>query len=224
MTGEDQPARQWRVLGRPRGRPPRITRPAIADAALAVGFDNLTLATVADRLQVAHSALYRHVADREDLVIVAINRALSTATWPEPTGEWRSDLESQAAALWDLLEAYPGLVKEFLKLKRFPEEVMRRFGVAVRRLTGYGFAVDDAFLAVDTVFDLAIDVFSRGQQMDTPTGGTNVRGSTADAWAEAVGAEVAPVMRLALSEPAKVWFERKLKLVLDGIAVGLVPP
>nr|BFE79666.1 hypothetical protein GCM10020093_022670 [Planobispora longispora] len=41
-----------------------------------MGFDNLTLATVAEQLQVAHSALYRHVADREDLVVLAMNRML----------------------------------------------------------------------------------------------------------------------------------------------------
>ncbi|MGW0194526.1 TetR/AcrR family transcriptional regulator [Nonomuraea sp. NPDC003201] len=221
--GEETTAREWRVLGRPRGRPPRITRPDIADAALAVGFDNLTLATVADRLRVAHSALYRHVADREELVVVAINRAIGKADWPEPTGEWRSDLEGQAGALWALLEAHPGLIKEFLKLRRFPDEVMHRFGAAVQRLIGYGFAVEDAFLAVDTVFDLAIDVFGRGQQLDAPAGAAKVRDSSADAWAEAVGPEVAPVMRRALSEPASVWFNRKLGLVLDGIASGLAP-
>ncbi|MFF4622104.1 TetR/AcrR family transcriptional regulator [Nonomuraea jabiensis] len=225
--GEETTAREWRVLGRPRGRPPRITRPDIADAALAVGFDNLTLATVADRLRVAHSALYRHVADREELVIVAINRAIGKADWPEPTGEWRSDLEAQAGALWALLEAHPGLIKEFLKLRRFPDEVMHRFGAAVQRLIGYGFTVEDAFLAVDTVFDLAIDVFGRSQQLDAPAGGSagtaKVRDSSADAWAEAVGPEVAPLMRRALSEPASVWFNRKLGLVLDGIAAGLAP-
>ncbi|MFG6192466.1 TetR/AcrR family transcriptional regulator [Nonomuraea sp. JJY05] len=223
--GEETTAREWRVRGRPRGRPPRITRPAIADAALTVGFDNLTLATVADHLKVAHSALYRHVADREELVIVAINRAIGRADWPEPTGEWRSDLEAQAGALWALLEAHPGLIKEFLGLKRFPDEVMHRFGAAVQRLIGYGFTVEDAFLAVDTVFDLAIDVFGRGQQLDASgsAGTVKVRDSSADAWAEAVGPEVAPVMRRALSEPASVWFDRKLGLVLDGIAAGLAP-
>ncbi|MEV0614228.1 TetR/AcrR family transcriptional regulator [Nonomuraea sp. NPDC050404] len=221
--GGEEGTREWRVHGRPRGRPPRITRAAIADAALAIGFDNLTLALVADRLGVAHSALYRHIADREELVVVAINRAISATDWPEPTGEWRSDLEAQAGAIWSVLEAHPGLIKEFLRLKQFPEEVMLRFGWAVRRLIDCGFAVEDAFLAVDTVFDLAIDVFSRGQQMDAPTDGTMLRDSTAEAWVEAAGPAVAPVMRRALAEPAALWFHRKLKLVLDGIAASLAP-
>ncbi|TDC04573.1 TetR family transcriptional regulator [Nonomuraea longispora] len=223
QTGHGVTGREWRVRGRPRGRPPRITRPAIADAALAVGFDNLTLATVADRLQVAHSALYRHVADREELVMVAIDRAVAAAPWPEPAGEWRPDLEAQAAAVWRVLERHPGLVKEFLRLTRFPEEVMRRFGASVRSLIGYGFTAENAFLAVDTVFDLTIDVFSRGKQLDAPTGRGIVRDNTADAWAEAVGAEVAPIMRRALTDPAATWFDRKLELVLDGVAASLAP-
>ncbi|TDD11223.1 TetR family transcriptional regulator [Nonomuraea deserti] len=224
QAGRGVSGREWRVRGRPRGRPPRITRPAIADAALAVGFDNLTLATVADRLQVAHSALYRHVADREELVMVAIDRAVAAVAWPEPTGEWRSDLEAQAAALWHLLEGHPGLIKEFLRLTRFPEQVMLRFGAAVRRLIDCGFTVENAFLAADTVFDLTIDVFSRGKQLDAPAGASVVRDSTADAWAEAVGAELAPIMRQALTDPAATWFDRKLKLVLDGVAASLAPP
>ncbi|MEO3884332.1 TetR/AcrR family transcriptional regulator C-terminal domain-containing protein [Nonomuraea sp. B5E05] len=223
QAGPGVSGREWRVRGRPRGRPPRITRPAIADAALAVGFGNLTLATVADRLQVAHSALYRHVADREELVMVAIDRAIAAAPWPEPAGEWRSDLEAQAAAVWHVLERHPGLVKEFLRLTRFPEEVMLRFGAAVRSLIGYGFTAENAFLAVDTVFDLTIDVFSRGKQLDAPAGESVVRDSTADAWAEAVGAELAPIMRQALTDPAATWFDRKLKLVLDGVAASLAP-
>ncbi|GAA2848070.1 hypothetical protein GCM10020220_042010 [Nonomuraea rubra] len=93
----------------------------------------------------------------------------------------------------------------------------------VGALIGYGFSVENAFLAVDTVFDLAIDVFSRGRQLDAAVGGSNVRDSTAQAWAEAVGPEVAPVMRQALADPAATWFDRKLKLVLDGIAAGLAP-
>ncbi|GGT02124.1 hypothetical protein GCM10010156_70080 [Planobispora rosea] len=216
-------ARQWRVLGRPRGRPARITRLAIADAALAVGFDNLTLATVAERLQVAHSALYRHVADREDLVILAMDRVLQLTPWPEPTGRWRTDLTEQAEAVWRLLEAHPGLIKEFLKLTRFPEELILRFGASVRQLISYGFTPEDAFLASDTVFDLTVDVFSRGKQLDLPVGDSDVRTSTADAWATAVGETVAPLLRTALAEPASVWFARKLDLVLDGIAARLAP-
>ncbi|MFB9717272.1 TetR/AcrR family transcriptional regulator [Planobispora longispora] len=215
--------RQWRVLGRPRGRPARITRPAIADAALAVGFDNLTLATVAEQLQVAHSALYRHVADREDLVVLAMNRMLQLTPWPEPAGRWRTDLAAQADAVWRLLESHPGLIKEFLKLTRFPEELMRRFGDSIQQLIAYGFTPENAFLAADTVFDLTVDVFSRGKQLDVPVGDADVRTSTADAWATAVGEAVAPLIRTALAEPASVWFARKLDLVLDGIAARLAP-
>ncbi|MFI6503356.1 TetR/AcrR family transcriptional regulator [Nonomuraea typhae] len=215
--------RQWRVLGRPRGRPPRITRPAIADAALEVGFDNLTLATVGERLQVSHSALYRHVADRQELVILAIDRAMQRAEWPDPTGEWRADLREQAWAIWRLLDAHPGLIQEFLRLTRFPSQIMVRFGAAVRHLMACGFTPRNAFLAVDTVFDLTVDVFGRGQQMDRPSGAGPVRVTTADAWAEGVGAEVAELMRAALEEPAATWFERKLTLVLDGVAASLAP-
>ncbi|MFI6532108.1 TetR/AcrR family transcriptional regulator [Nonomuraea sp. NPDC050547] len=218
---EERP--QWRVLGRPRGRPPRITRPAIADAALAVGFDNLTLATVGERLHVSHSALYRHVTDRQELVILAIDRAMQRAEWPRPTGDWRADLRAQAWAIWRLLDAHPGLIQEFLRLTRFPSQIMVRFGAAVRLLVSCGFTPERAFLAVDTVFDLTVDVFGRGQQMDRPAADGPVRVATADAWADGVGPEIEALMRAALNEPAATWFDRKLTLVLDGITASLAP-
>ncbi|TMR98025.1 hypothetical protein EJK15_15080 [Nonomuraea basaltis] len=55
-----------------------------------------------------------------------------------------------------------------------------------------------------TPLDLAIDVFSRGRQLDAPTGGAKVRDGTGDAWTEVVGEDVAPVMRRVLSEPASL--------------------
>ena len=50
---------------RPRvGRPPRISRQMIAEAAHQVGLDGLTLRAVADRLGVSIAALYHHVSGK----------------------------------------------------------------------------------------------------------------------------------------------------------------
>ncbi|MEV4097561.1 TetR/AcrR family transcriptional regulator [Streptosporangium saharense] len=212
-----------RAVGRPPGRPSRISRRAIADAALAVGFDNLTLSTVGKQLNISHSALYRHIADREDLVILAIDRVLQRTEWPDPTGEWRADLREEAWTVWRLLNAHPGLVQEFLRLTRYPPEIMRRFAEIVQRLIDHGFTADDAFLAADTVYDLTVDVFSRGQQLDRRAGGVPFRVSSAEGLPETVSPLLAPLIRTALTEPTEAWFRRKLALVLDGIALSLSP-
>ncbi len=63
------PARIRRVRVRPKvGRPPRISRQMIAEAANEIGLDGLTLRAVADHLDVTIAALYHHVSGKDDLM------------------------------------------------------------------------------------------------------------------------------------------------------------
>ncbi|GIH99224.1 hypothetical protein Pta02_12330 [Planobispora takensis] len=196
----------------------------IADAALAVGFGNLTLTTVAERLSASHSALYRHVADREDLVAAAVDRVIQLAEWPEPGDDWRAYLSAQGWTVWRLLEAHPGLDRELLALTRIPRGLMARFGAAVQGLVGHGFTLEAAFLAADTVYDLAVSQSALAGQLDAPAGESTVRADTAGDLADVAGPGIAPLLREALADPSHVWFTRKLELVLDGVAVRLAPP
>ena len=43
-----------------RGRPPRLTRQAVPDAVLAIGFPGLTFAAVRAELAVGETTLFRH--------------------------------------------------------------------------------------------------------------------------------------------------------------------
>jgi len=62
------------TTARRRGRPARIGRDDIVDAALAVGLDALSIQAVADRLGVSAAALYSHVAGRDEIVQLAHDR------------------------------------------------------------------------------------------------------------------------------------------------------
>lgn len=187
-----------------------LTKEDIADAALAVGFEQLTLAAVADRLGVSHSALYRHITDREGLVAAALGRVVARTDWPRPTGDWRADLAAQAWTLWRLLEAHPGIERELSGLTRIPPEIIERFGGNIERLTGHGFPLPEAFLAVDTVFDLTIAQFVQSRRLPTR--------ADAAGWGTAASPEITTLLTDALEDPPDLWFDRKLTLVLDGIA------
>ncbi|URM93862.1 TetR family transcriptional regulator [Actinomadura madurae] len=215
MAGTSDVSRPAR--GPRRGRPPRLTREAIADAALGLGFERLTLTTVADRLGVSHSALYRHVTDREGLVVAMLDRAIERAPWPPETGDWRADLSAQAWTLWRLLEAHPGIEREVAALTGYPARMTERFGRAVDRLTGARFTAADAFLAVDAVFDLTVAQFTQARQVARTRRALTTADPGGD-WASAAGPATAPMMRAALHDPPEVWFGRKLDLLLDGIA------
>ncbi|MDC0673485.1 TetR/AcrR family transcriptional regulator [Nannocystis radixulma] len=202
---------------RPRGRPPKLSREAIARAALQIGFAEVTLVSVAEALKVSHAALYSHVVDRADLARAALDVLYAEAPWPACRGPWRRYLEREAGVLWSLLERDPALVLASAAGGMSPG-ALAHFNAAARVLIDEGFAPEEALLAVDTVFDLVHDVFVRGQQLVA-----SVTGEDADeAWLDALDRRLRAPTRRAVRNPRR-WFERKLKIVLDGIAAGLAP-
>jgi len=93
-----------------RGRPARLSRELIVAAALQGDLASLTMRELAARLDVSHSALYRWVADRDELLDliseVMVERILPTS---EPTpADWRDWLARLAWAMHDEFLAVPG--------------------------------------------------------------------------------------------------------------------
>lgn len=184
------------TVGGRRRKVRRLTRELIAEAVLEVGFDGLTVTAVAERLDVAHASLYRHVQGRDDLVAAGVERLLATAEWPELTGGWRVDLEAQAWLLWRLLEAHPGVAYETAVLERAPSAIQRCIELTAAHLCSLGFDDEGAALAADSVYDLVFDVFARTRLIlaDRP------------------------------SDPSgPYWFGRKLEVVLVGIEHLVAP-
>lgn len=66
------------------GRPPRLSRDAMCDAALALlvesGTDDFTLRELGERLGANASAVYRHFTDKEDLLLEVGDRSLAPVT------------------------------------------------------------------------------------------------------------------------------------------------
>jgi AcrR family transcriptional regulator len=82
---------------RRRGRPPRISRDDIVDAACELGIENLTMAAVAERLGVTHQSLYGWVRDRDELIDLVSDRLIRQPT--PPTGGTRSGHTPMAFAV-----------------------------------------------------------------------------------------------------------------------------
>ncbi|GAA1073495.1 TetR/AcrR family transcriptional regulator [Nocardiopsis composta] len=203
--------------GRRPGRPATVTRAALTDAVLRLGFPGLTVSAAARELGVRHASLYRHVTGREHLIALALDRIIAGAPWPEPTGGWRTYLAGTAGTLWDLLDAHPGLAAEMAvsaPLSPVAVERMNAFGTA---LLGFGFAPADAVLACDLVVDLACDVHALCERIDGPhdPGAAHAAGALAP--------ELRAEFTAVLAADPRSWFERKLTVVLDGIAAGLAP-
>lgn len=94
------------------GRPSLINRDAVLAAGLAIaderGLDAVTMGAVATRLKVTPMALYRHVANKADL-LDGIVELLLTEVPPPPAGPWADRLAGLADAIRASAQRHPSV-------------------------------------------------------------------------------------------------------------------
>ena len=94
------------MAGRPKVRAERLDESSIVNAALKIArdqLDNLTMRSVADELQVSVGALYKHVAGRDELIGLVVEKILSQAPPCPPrsgTDGWPCGLRCWAYRRW----------------------------------------------------------------------------------------------------------------------------
>lgn len=186
----------------------------MARAALAEGLPNLSMPTVARRLGVSHSTLYRYVHDRDDLLLAALDLALREFDWPAADPGWRAAMISFADALWRFLERHPGMAEAVLMAPSMPGKALGITDQYVVRLRAEGLSSRDAVIAVDLVADLTIaaeiGVRRMSRVFDTPRGRRSLRELYE-------GPDASRFER-------RGWLDDKLVLVLDGLACRLGQP
>jgi len=101
-------------------RPQLIDREAVLDAALAIadehGLGAVTMRAVADRLQVTQMALYRHVANKADLLDGLVERLLCELPAPEAALAWDVQLRTMAQGVRTTAKRHPGVFPLLLQL------------------------------------------------------------------------------------------------------------
>ncbi|MEU0934215.1 TetR/AcrR family transcriptional regulator [Embleya sp. NPDC005971] len=100
---------------RGRGRPPRLSRGQIVDAAVALVYRDpgapLTIKRVAEAVESAPMALYRYFPDRDDLLYAVADRVASDMEFDRPTGSsWREELHEWMWMSLEHLRPYPQLL------------------------------------------------------------------------------------------------------------------
>jgi AcrR family transcriptional regulator len=179
--------------------------------------------TVARRLGVSHSTLYRYVHDRDDLVMAAVDLAVREFDWPPPSPDWRATLTALAEALWDFLGSHPGLAGAVAVVPGMPRAAAEQIGRYAGSLREAGFSAEDALLGVDFVIDLTLGAAALmaelARQHPTADGPRPLHELHRRSWPELDDLVPAPAAEQLLT--GRGWFDRKLAVVLDGLAVRL---
>lgn len=139
------------------GRPRALTIDVIAQAALDDGIDRFSMPSVARRLGVAHSGLYRYVTDRDDLQIQAIDRAILATQWPGDDLTWDELVRAIGDAVWAACDTYPGLDRASQMAPAPAPSMLALMAGWVAAVERQGFSAPDAAVAVEFPIALAID-------------------------------------------------------------------
>lgn len=107
------------VTGRVRSTSPRsseaapaLTRSRIVEAGVAIadreGLEGVSMRRVAGELRVGPMALYRHIADKDALLALMLDRAYAEWHPPEPApAGWRARVEAALRGFWDCCRHHP---------------------------------------------------------------------------------------------------------------------
>ncbi|QIJ66253.1 TetR/AcrR family transcriptional regulator C-terminal domain-containing protein [Streptomyces sp. JB150] len=161
----------------------RVVRAAMA-LADAEGTAGLTMRRVAAELGIPTMSLYRHVANKEQLLALMVDAAFAGEPLPtRPPEGWRARLELSAAIQWRLYRAHPWLAAA-LNLSRplLVPHGMRHIEWVLAALDGLGLDPDTRMHAAVTLF-----AYVRGQAIDTEpeARATRSSGITGEQWMDA---------------------------------------
>jgi AcrR family transcriptional regulator len=144
-------------MDRKPGRPRALTVDVIAAAALEDGIATFSMPSVARRLGVAHSGLYRYVTDRDDLLVQTLDRAFLATTWPSGDLPWDELLREIGHAVWRACDAHPGLDRASQMAHRPSPALLSMMDAWVTSLRDQRFTPIDAAVAVEFVISLSLD-------------------------------------------------------------------
>ena len=159
------------------GRPPTFSGEQFVAAAIEAieerGVANLTMREIAVRLGAAPSAAYRHVADKEQLMLMVVDEILGKIEVPE-TGTWHERLIELHLRTRTILKRYPGVGEYIIHVSpRESEQSQRLLGAINGMLAEGGLDDDGAYRATILIYkllagDLVVGVRSQlTEQADT---------------------------------------------------------
>lgn len=157
-TDRPLPSVWTRRTSRERDRP-TLSRDQIVTTAIRLldeeGLAALSMRTLGSRLGAGAASLYRHVANKDELIELAVDEVYGELEVPEPgrARDWRPAVTACAESLRAMALRHPWVVEVLgqVGLARLGPNLGRQSERMLAIFTGAGFAADDADLALSAV-------------------------------------------------------------------------
>jgi AcrR family transcriptional regulator len=126
----------------------RLSRERVLGAAItnadAGGLEALTMRQLAEVLEVAPMALYRHVANKDDLIDAMVDVVFSEIGVPPGGGDWKTAMRQRAISVRDALSRHRWAIG-LMESRRNPGPAnLRHHDAVIGRLRAAGFAIEMA--------------------------------------------------------------------------------
>ena len=215
---------------RPARRP--LTRKRVLRAAMVQadrgGLEDLTMRKLADALHVAPMALYRHVANRDDLIDAMIDVVFSEIEVPSPDVDWRMAMRRRGISLRDALLRHRWATGLMESRARPGPANLGHHDAVLGNLRASGFSLElaaHAYSALDSyIYGFALT------KMNLPFDASTDMSEMADRMLEPFPADTYPHLVEFINEHATKpgydygsEFEYGLDLVLEGLARAASP-
>lgn len=214
------------------GRPPRLSRELVVEAAVAIvragGMQALTMRALADELDATPMALYRHVGDRDELAFLVVDRVMSQVELPDSSLPALAWLRALAREVRDVGRAHRGVMDVLLEEGPAVRSTLVILDAVVRKLHDEGASWKEAAALHNTFFSWLAATIRREERWAA-------RGreappllrrfvETASAMSPSDYPGLAHVLPHMPGGDVEKEFESSLSFMLDGIAKRLGAP
>jgi AcrR family transcriptional regulator len=126
----------------------RLSRQRVLHAAIAHadagGLEALTMRTLAETLEVAPMAPYRHVADKDDLIDAMVDAVFAEIGVPSGGGDWKTAMRWRALSVRDALSRHRWAIGLMESRRRPGPANLRHHDAVIGRLRAAGFSIEMA--------------------------------------------------------------------------------
>src|SRR6187200_2856284 len=129
----------------PAVRRDRLSRARVLQAAMALaddaGIESLTMRRLGEELGVGPMALYRHVANKDDLIDAMVDVVFAEVGVPSGGGDWRTVMRRRAISMRDALSRHRWAIG-LMESRRHPGPAnLRHHDAVIGRLRAAGFSI-----------------------------------------------------------------------------------
>ncbi|MEU5789298.1 TetR/AcrR family transcriptional regulator C-terminal domain-containing protein [Micromonospora purpureochromogenes] len=202
-------------------RPRSLTPAQLASAALAVidreGLPALTMRAVAQELGSSPMALYRYVADRDELEALIVEEVLSTVdTAAPPDGSWQDRVGGLVQRMRTAIGGHPAVVPLLPVHRHRSPTVLRWTETVLGILAEAGFAGTRRVIALRALLAYAVGAIQLEHLGPLSGGGTDAMAQLSPAEFPQLSATAADARRVGPDAE----FDGGLDLLLRGLAVS----